>query len=851
MVEHEHADVRHSWEPALPGRRLTSLSDFRYRRTFIAAFIASLTFALLGLPLAPGSSAPALAAPTPSSGYSLSLVASGIREPHTLRTAPDGRIFLLQQSGRVRVVKRDRLLLKPALVIDSADIVALNNSSGLLGIAFPPDFKTAATQHVYLLYTHTPMTGYEYRHNVVSRWVIEGNVIDPASEEILVHLDPLVNDTGGFATSHYGGDMEFGSDGMLYVTTGDLYTASNGQRLDNRLGKILRYEPTGSIPTDNPFYDTASGPNRAIWSYGLRNPFKLARDPRSGRMLLGDVGSSRFEEVNVVEPGVAGANYGWADTEGYTTDPQYVSPILAYPHTATGSGLSGCAVMGGDIYRPKTATFPGIGGDFIFADHCEGWVRTIDPRTGAIGPELASGLYLPVDMAVARTGSVWLIQRHLADGFPGGLFRLDYVGSAAAPVINTQPENAAAAIGGSATFTVYASGSAPLSYQWYRDGTAVLGATAPTYTLADVALTDDAAEFTVEVSNSVGSVTSGPAVLDVIDDRSPVPTITSPVVGASFAAGDVLHLAGTAVDAEDGTLPASAFEWDVDLHHNVHVHDVVGPVTGVTQLDVELSRTEETDTDIFYRVSLKVTDSSGVSTTVTRDVTPSLTTFSVASVPNLLAVDLDGVTNTTPFTVPSVVGTRRNLNAVPVTRSGSLWVFDSWFGGSTQQSRTFNVPPAAETYQAFFRLDGGSVGTGSGLLATYFDDVAMTSPVVQRIDRVPYFDWPNEPVPGVPKDDFGVMWEGELEAQFTGTYTFTAPMNRDETLLLRVGSQTVLDVDTVNGVVAGSTSLTAGQRYPIEIAYTDDNGAAALKLTYGRTTTTMGPLPGSQLYPAP
>ncbi|HVQ87435.1 MAG TPA: PQQ-dependent sugar dehydrogenase [Actinomycetes bacterium] len=791
----------------------------------------------------------AAADPVPAGNYSLSLVASGVREPDTLRTAPDGRIFLLQQSGRVRIIAHGKLKTKAALKIPDSQIIALNNSSGLLSIAFPPGFRSAATQYVYLLYTHPPMAGYNYRHNVVSRWQINGDVIDPSSEQILVHLDPLVNSTGGFATSHYGGDMEFGPDGKLYVTTGDLYNATNGQLLSNRLGKVLRYNPDGSIPTSNPFYNSTTGENRAIWTYGFRNPFKLAKDTRTGDLVLGDVGSSKFEEVNVLSPDAGGSNYGWSLAEGYTTDPRFISPIYAYPHSGTGSEVYGCAVIGGDIYRPRTKTFPGIAGDFIFADHCQGWLRTIDPATGQLGPILVTGLSLPVDSAVARNGSIYIIERNVADGVPGAILRLDYAGTASTPVINSQPEPVTTAIGGSATFTVYASGAAPMNFQWYRNGGAISGATSSSYTLASAASSDDGASFTVRVSNSSGSVMSDGAMLDVIADSAPLPTITSPLAGATFAAGDVLHISGVATDAEDGALPASAFSWDVDLHHNTHVHDVVGPITGVKSLDVALSRTDETDPDVFYRVLLTVTDSSGFSTTTVRDVAPQLSTFTVASLPSPLAVDLDGVSTATPTTVTGVVGTTRTLNASAVSKGGTTWVFDSWLGGVTNEFRSFNTDANPQTYTAVFRPSGGSVGTGTGLSATYYSQPNFTSPVLSRIDRIIHFDWPTEPVPGAPKDNFSVRWTGQVQAQFSGTYTYSAHIDRDETLTITVGGQTIIDASGQAGTFTGTRQATAGQKYPIEISYSDGHGGAGLELSYGLTSATMAPIPGSQLYP--
>ncbi len=816
-------------------------------------FAVCLVLATAGLALVTSAvEAPtASATPTGSSGAAVTLVSDGIREPAALRTAPDGRLFLLQQAGKVRIVARGRLMKASALQIDATQIVEHNNSAGLLSIAFPPDFTVAAVQHVYLLYTHEPMTGYAYRHNVVSRWVINGNTIDPASEEILVHLDPLTDAAGVFATSHYGGDMEFGADGKLYVSTGDLYQAENGQSLSTLHGKILRYNADGTIPAGNPYVGQLSGRLQAIWSVGVRNPFKLTLDARSGRILIGDVGSTKFEEVNMLPPASPGLNFGWADVEGYTADPAYVSPTLAYPHASTTGALSGCAVMGGDMYRPRTSLFPALQGQYLFADFCQGWVRSLDIRTGAVGELVASGFHAPVDIAVTRGGTIWVAERQLADGTPGGLFRIDPLATGGAPVITGEPQDATVASGAQAGFTVYASGDAPLSYQWYRNGTAVSGATSSTFTLPTVSSTDSGALFQVRVSNGLGTVWSRSATLTVAANQVPTATITSPAAGSLFSAGEVLRLAGSGSDPEDGALPPSAFTWEVDLHHNTHVHEVAGPVSGVTSLDVPLSRTIETETDIFYRVRLTVRDSRGATSVVTRDIMPRLTSFSISTVPVGLSLRVDGIAASTPATIASVVGTTRSVGAAPVSRSGVDWAFDSWAGGSTAATRTFDAPVAATSFTGYFRPASGSIGTGSGLRATYYRNTALTDPVLTRVDRVPYFSWPAEPVAGVPKDDWGARWDGDLQAQFSGTNRFWAEVNQDETLTVKVGSTTVIDAASTNGLVTGTVSMTQGQRYPIQIAFTDGNGSASLHLTYGLDDARRSVLAGSQLYPAP
>src|SRR5205085_4204792 len=133
-----------------------------------------------------------------------------------------------------------------------------------------------------------------------------------------------------------------------------------------RLGKILRINADGSIPTDNPFLSQTTGTNRSIWALGLRNPFTFSFDPVSGRMFINDVGEVTWEEIN---DGIAGSNYGWPTTEGYTSDSRFRSPLYAYGHG--GGNDLGCAITGGDFYNPSTSQFPAeYAGKYFFADYC-------------------------------------------------------------------------------------------------------------------------------------------------------------------------------------------------------------------------------------------------------------------------------------------------------------------------------------------------------------------------------------------------------------------------------------------------------------------------------------------------
>src|SRR6185295_17418355 len=174
---------------------------------------------------------------------------TGLSGPTAIEIAPDGRIFVCQQSGSLRVIKNGVLLPTPFVTLN----VDPNGERGLLGIAFDPNF--ANNNFLYLYYT-VPSTP---RHNRVSRFTANGDVVVPNSETVILELDNLTA-----ATNHNGGAIHFGPDGKLYVAVGENATPSNAQTLSNMLGKMLRINTNGTIPNDNPFFNKATGNNRSI-----------------------------------------------------------------------------------------------------------------------------------------------------------------------------------------------------------------------------------------------------------------------------------------------------------------------------------------------------------------------------------------------------------------------------------------------------------------------------------------------------------------------------------------------------------------------------------------------------------
>ena len=537
---------------------------------------------LLGLVLVSGAVGLAAAQPgaaaTLPSGFAETQVATGLAAPTAMAFAPDGRLFVTEQGGRLRVIKNGTLLATPFLTVS----VNSSGERGLLGITFDPNF--AFNQYVYVYYT----TASSPVHNRVSRFTAMGDVAAPGSEVVILELETLSS-----ATNHNGGALHFGSDGTLYVAVGDNANGANAQTLGNRLGKILRLFSDGGIPTSNPFYATATGANRAIWTLGLRNPYTFAFQPGSGRMLINDVGQNTWEEIN---DGIAGSNYGWPDTEGSTTDPRFRSPIFSYGH-GTGA-TTGCAITGGAFYNPATAQFPSsYTGDYFFADYCSGWIRKLDPAAGNTVAGFATGIASPVDLAVASDGSLY----YLARGSGGAVFRVAYTASQA-PSITTHPSNRTVPTGGTATFTVAASGSPPLSYQWQRNGVDIPGATSASYSLSSVTAADNGTRFRARVTNGAGSVVSNEATLTVTANQAPTATISQPPAGALYNAGQTVLYAGSGSDPEDGALPASAFTWQVDFHHATHVHPFIAPTTGATSGSFVPPTVGHTESDVWYRI---------------------------------------------------------------------------------------------------------------------------------------------------------------------------------------------------------------------------------------------------------
>ena len=615
-------------------------------------------------------------------GFTEVLVANGLSSPTAMQFAPDGRLFVCEQGGRLRVIKNGSLLSAPFVTLT----VNSSGERGLLGVAFDPNF--VANHFVYVYYTATSPTV----HNRISRFTANGDVAVAGSEVVIFDLDNLSS-----ATNHNGGALAFGPlDGKLYAAVGENGNTANSQSLNTVLGKILRLNSDGTIPTDNPFFGTASGKNRAIWALGLRNPFTFAFNPHGSELFINDVGETTWEEIN---EGLAGANYGWPATEGATSNPTYKTPQYAYNHSS-----GGCAITGGAFYSPSTSQFPSdYIDDYFFADFCAGWIRKLDRTAGNSITTFATGIPAPVDLKVADDGSLYYLARDT-----GAVYQIQY--GASGPAITSHPASKTVAPGASVTFSVRASGPAPLRYQWLRNGVSIPGATAQDFTIASVAPADNGARFRANVSNDfdTSGVLSNEATLTVSSNQSPTGTIVQPAAGALYSGGTVVAYSGTATDAEDGTLPASAFTWQVDFHHDTHAHPFIPATTGSRSGSFTIPTTGETSANVWYRIYLTVRDSGGLTHTTQRDIVPRKVVVTLAANAAGLQVTLDGQPMTTPVSFDAVVGVARTIGAITPQSSGpATYTFTSWSDGGAA-SHAISTPAVNTTYTATYQSNGSA-----------------------------------------------------------------------------------------------------------------------------------------------
>ncbi len=690
------------------------------------------------------------------SGFVLEDVATNLALGVAFDFAPDGRIFIAEKAGTVRIVQNGQLLA--SRFIDISAQVNSFGDRGLLGIAVHPNFPVEP--YVYLSFTYDPPQVLNHTSDDFAKPDARGarvarvirltadanegyNKAVAGSELILLGANstwvnsgnpfarndysiPACGALGAFVenclpadeTSHTIGALKFGLDGSLFVASGDgcdfttvEENCTRALSLDSLAGKILRIDAmTGEGLASNPFYDGNPNSNASkVYNLGLRNPFRFTLDPVTGEPVVGDVGWGTWEEINKGR----GANFAWPCYEGGYAEnllqgayagfdacqafyaSQSATPALyAYAHAGTGN-----SIQVGDFYA-GTSYPVAYRGALFFSDFNDRFIKYLQFD--------ASGALQSVQDFGTEAGLVQLSTGadsnfYLMNIYEGKLKRLRYVASSNnAPVaqFTATPVAGSAPLDVSFSNTSYDADGEPLSYAWdFGDGGNSTEAS-PVYTYAN----NGVYTAILNVTDTNNATTQATKLISV-GNSLPVPVITSPAAGFRYNVGDTISFTGSATDGEDGNLTGSSLEWSVILHHNEHRHfDGITPVSGTSGSFVA----EDHGDNTYLELCLTATDSQGASQETCQDLYPNTVQISLDTVPSGLQLSWQGVSRATPFTVTSLVGSSHSLTAL--NEQGS-YRFSNWSnGGARVHSITLDNQP--RTFVATYE----QVATCAGLI---------------------------------------------------------------------------------------------------------------------------------------
>ncbi len=638
------------------------------------------------------------------------VVLSNLNAPLALQTLPDGRILLLEKAGSIKIFDpaAEIPVAQPYLTVPN---VQSGQERGLTDITLDPDFATNGYFYVYYAHAETinSLAMARVRLSRFTHSEAGGTPHADPSSEFVVWEDPQAVNLTQFCC-HYGGGLDFGPDDKLYLTIGDKWRRpANSQDLTNAGGKILRLNPDGTIPTDNPVF---GNPNSlpGIWAYGLRNPFRARWDIETDRFFIGDVGGNdqltAREELNL---GVAGANYGWNQVEGVIGNPLLTDPIFDYGHQ--GATPLGGAIAGGLVYRG--AQYPAeFNGAYFFGDYVGGWIHYLkfDPITGAVidadpatpqldAFEFSDAPIAPVAFEVGPEGAIYY-----ADFFTGQVHRIVYNSGNLAPTIVTA--TGTPTVAQSAPLVVNFSGSATdpdddsLTYTWiFGDGTQGTGANV---SHSYAAVGQYAA--TLRVSDGTNTTVSAPIVITV--GSAPVIQSISPIDGTTFRAGDLVNLSAVVLD--DGPLGNSNYSWTVRFIHNGHTHPEFDGISGTTVPFDILTTGHDFSDSTGFEIELTVTDQDGISATDVVRIFPEKVNLDFnTNFPGLITYDVDGINRTGNFTLDSAINFEHVIIVPPtLLQSGLQYNFVRWSTGSTEPTLLLTTPDVNATITAEYTAVG-------------------------------------------------------------------------------------------------------------------------------------------------
>ena len=767
---------------AMNGRR-----PRRERRSAIGILLSLLLVLATGI-VAAAIPSPAQAATILQPGFSEKVVFSGLTNPTAVRFAPDGRVFVAEKRGVIKVF--DSMTDTTPDVFADLNVNVYNFwDRGLLGMALDPNFPT--NPYVYVLYT--------YDHELGStapapRWGTPGVYSDPcptppgatgdgclvsgrlsrlqaAGNAMTGSEQVLVEDWCQQYPSHSVGTVEFGRDGALYASAGDgasfnfvdygqdgtplnpcadppggagttlspptaeggalrsqdLRTSGDPASLD---GTIIRVDPaTGAALPNNPSAGAADANVRRIIGHGLRNPFRFTTRPNTDELWVGDVGWNDFEEINVLGAFGDVENFGWPCYEGpgrqsgydtanlsicetlYANGPGAVTPpYFAYhhnnrvvPNEACPTGSSSTAGLEFEFADPGSSYPADYDGSLFFADYSRDciWVmlKGADgkPAPGQIRTFVSEAAN-PVNVENGPEGDLFYVD------FDGGTIRrISYAGA------NQPPKAVATATPttGAAPLTVRFDGTGStdpeggqLTFAWDLDGDDDYDdstASQPTFTYT----TSGTHTASLKVIDSSGA-SGTDSITITVGNTPPTAVITTPTAGTTWKVGDVITFSGSATDAQDGALPASALKWDLILQHcpsNCHPHPVQS-FDGVSSGSITAPDHEYPS---YLELKLTATDSGGLTTTKVLRLDPKTVVLALQTAPAGLQLTAGSTTSTTAFTRTVIVGSRNTISAPsPQNKGKKTLTFLSWSDGGAQ-THDITAPASATTYTAKFR----------------------------------------------------------------------------------------------------------------------------------------------------
>jgi glucose/arabinose dehydrogenase len=707
-------------------------------RTALLALVAGLTVTV--------PAAPAAAVVLPPGFTQVDVVTGGLATPTAFARTPDGRVLVAEKRGRVRIAPAGSSTAS-ILALDINTKVNSFSDRGLLGLAVDSAFAT--NKYVYLLYTVelSPSTPDTETPSVsrLTRVVLNDNNTFGPEIVILGKEDggqPCAphpsNDTDCMPADykwHVIGTVISAPDGSLYVGSGDSHAQATPDDTTfrpfdetNTVGKILRVDRDGNGLPGHPFCPTETDLTRTctkVYAKGFRNPFRFTLRPGGG-LVVGDVGSSYAEELNLVQPG---RNYGWPCYEGarydaawnvtlHRTNPRAEThptcqALFAKAGTADGATPpnwsydhgTGASITAGPVYTGGAYPDEWVGDVFV-GDYVRGEVTRLeltgDDRVAAVHPfatEWGTGVQLSLNPA----GELEFLDIFATSADPIGVHKFGYQAVNRVPVVQA---SATPTSGGAPPLDVQFSSAGtsdpdgdPLTYSWdFGDGTPPSAAPNPLHTYT----ANGTFSAVLTVDDGTGRPQTRQLTIQVGQNLPPTATIVSPAAGELFTAGDRVDVSGTGSDGEDAAPPA--LSWRIVLVHGTHQHEVATFEGG----EGSFVALDDHDADSYYLLELTARDTRGLTSTTTRRMDPRTVQLTLDSHPDGAPV-LYGDTGVrpAPFTRTAATGHLTQVSAAErwTDPAGQEWVFAGWSDRGARQ-HDLRVPIGSDRLTASYRPAG-------------------------------------------------------------------------------------------------------------------------------------------------